>query len=67
MTEIPRNWVFAGTDWSSCPPATPRGLWRHGLSTCREESHMGMICTRPEGHTGRHAASGMTHILAVWE
>jgi hypothetical protein len=33
-----------------CPGRHPVGYW----------------CTRPEGHTGRHAAGNGTHILAVW-
>ena len=68
MTEIPRNWVATGFEFNSShlPPATPFPS-RFGLESCHEENHKAMVCTRLKGHTGRHAASGMRQILAVWE
>lgn len=34
--------------------------------TCKALSDLHLVCTRPSGHTGRHAASTGPHIVAVW-
>lgn len=35
-------------------------------TACWVESDHGMICTRAQGHTGRHAAGDTRYIREVW-
>ena len=53
------------------------GSWEHpeapkvqvhsfGTPWCLAKSPTGYVCTRPEGHTGRHAATGTEYVCAVW-
>lgn len=40
--------------------------WRWAGEVCWETSTSGYTCTRPPGHTGRHAAGTGQQIVAVW-
>lgn len=48
------------------PDLTPNFPGDWGRDYCPSESEGG-VCTRLEGHTGRHAAGNGDRIIAVWE
>lgn len=52
-----------GGPTSPIPDLTPSLL--PGIRYC-DGSWRGFVCTRPSGHTGRHAAGDGEFIVAVW-
>jgi hypothetical protein len=61
----PESWHIDDEGAPQDIPATPMfGLFGH--VNCGAVSPDDLVCTRPVGHGGRHAASGTSRTMAVW-
>ena len=64
---VPREWVgFPEQDAHGVLP--PDLMWFADYELCdQRDPSQTYLCSRPPGHTGRHAASDGDYIVAVWE
>lgn len=69
----PRRAWSAGTDvrrddWDRLLPPNLHVAWdwRRGMCMVTDDTSA-LCCSRPKGHTGRHAMYGTDYVLAVWE
>lgn len=62
--QTPRTWIgYPELDTHGVLPLDLTPMWEGEFC----EAGNDYICTRPKGHTGRHAASNGEVIVAVWE